>query len=101
MKSDKTKDSRELEYYHCSNSFVNNNKYEKYIKNYSRIPGVLHKFDNLNIVIFENNLKYKGNHPFVAYCNFEITTTSESAFNPENRKMFAVCYIIIFASHPA
>ena len=101
MKSDKTKHSRELEYYHCSNSFVNNNKYEKYIKNCSGIPGVLHKLDKLNIVTFENDLKYRGNLPFVAYCDFEITTTSESAFDLENCKMFAVCYVIIFAFHPA
>ena len=42
------------------------------------VPITIHKkiqfrynFDTQNLVTFEDNLKYKGNMPFVAYCNFE------------------------------
>ena len=50
---------------------------------------------------FEENLKYKGNIPLVAYINFEATApTDQQWFDPENRKMSTLFYSIIFALHP-
>ena len=50
---------------------------------------------------FEENLKYKGNIPLVAYINFEATApTDQQWFDPGNRKMSALFYGIIFALHP-
>ena len=49
---------------------------------------------------FEENLKYKGNIPLVAYVNFETTAPNDHFLDPENRKMFTVSYVIIFAFHP-
>lgn len=49
---------------------------------------------------FEENLKYKGNIPLVAYVNFETTVPNDHFLDPENRKMSAVSYVIIFAIHP-
>ena len=50
---------------------------------------------------FEENLKYKGDVPLVAYINFETTApTDQKWINPKNRKIFAISYVIIFAFHP-
>ena len=52
------------------------------------------------MVTFEDNLKYKSDFPFIAYCDFETTTTSKCMFDPENREMFAVSSVIIFTFYP-
>ena len=49
---------------------------------------------------FEENLKYKGNIPLVAYTDFETTAPTDECLDPENQKMFAVSYVIIFTFHP-
>ena len=49
---------------------------------------------------FEDNLKYRDDVPFVAYCNSETTTTSGAALDWKNTEMFAISYVIIFAFHP-
>ena len=49
---------------------------------------------------FEENLKYKSNIPLVAYFNSETTAPADHFLDTENRKMFAVSYIITFAFHP-
>ena len=61
------------------------------------IPDTLYKFQNQNLITFEDYLKYKADLPFIAYCDFETTTTTEYMFDWENREMFAVSYAIIFA----
>ena len=49
---------------------------------------------------FKDNLKYKGDLSFVAYCDFDTTATTDSGLDLENKKMFAVSYVIAFAFHP-
>ena len=53
-----------------------------------------------SLLTFEENLKYKGNIPLVAYIEFETTAPTDECLDPENRKMFAVSYVKIFAFHP-
>lgn len=48
---------------------------------------------------FEENLKYKGDIPLAAYIDFETRAPTDECLDPENRKMFAVYYVIIFAFH--
>ena len=49
----------------------------------------------------QENLKYKGDIPLVAYIDSETTApTGQQWIEPENRKMFAVSYVIIFAFEP-
>ena len=73
-------------------------KYEKHVKNCSGIPGVLYNLDTQNVASFAENLKYKDDLPFVAYCDFE-TMTSEYLLDLENNEMFPVLYVIIFTCH--
>ena len=49
---------------------------------------------------FEENLKYKGDVPLVAYIDFETTAPTDECLDLENRQMFVVSYEIIFAFHP-
>ena len=44
-------------------------------------------------------MKYKGDISLVAYIDFETTAPTNECLDPENRKMFAVSYVIIFAFH--
>ena len=54
-----------------------------------------------NFLTFDENLKYKGDVSLVAYIDFERTApTDQRWIDPENRKMLAVSYVIIFAFHP-
>ena len=66
----------------------------------SGILGIVYSFNNKNLVTFEDNLGYKGNLPVVAYIDFETTTPTDSCFDPEQKNMFVVSYIIILAFHP-
>ena len=53
-----------------------------------------------NFLTFDENLKYKGDVSLVAYIDFERTApTDQRWIDPENRKMLAVSYVIIFAFH--
>ena len=48
---------------------------------------------------FEENLKYKRDIPLVAYIDFKTTAPTDKCLDSENRKMFAVSYVIVFAFH--
>ena len=69
--------------------------YDKHVENYAGIHGIVYRLENQNLVTFGNNLKYRGDLPFVAYCDFETTTTSGCMYNPEERKMLSVSYVSI------
>ena len=49
---------------------------------------------------FEDNLGYKGDLPVVAYIDFETIAPTDSCFDPEQKQMFVVSYVIILAFHP-
>ena len=50
---------------------------------------------------FEEKLKYRGDIPLVVYFDFEtIAPADQQRIDCENRKMFAVSYVIISAFHP-
>ena len=38
--------------------------------------------------------------PLAAHVNLETTAPTDDCLDPENRAMFAVSYVIIFAFHP-
>lgn len=52
------------------------------------------------LLTFLENLKYKEDIPLVAYIDFETTAPTDECLDPENIKMFAVSYVIIFAFYP-
>ena len=68
----------------------------------SGVPGIVYNFNNQNLVTLEDNLGlgYKGDLPVVAYIDFEATAPTDSCFDSEQKKMFAVSYVIILAFHP-
>ena len=60
---------------------------------------------DLDILNFENqcfkeNLKYKTDIPLTAFIDFETTAPTDDCLDPENRRMFTVSYVIIFAFRP-
>ena len=51
------------------------------------------------MLTFEENLKFKHNIPLTPYIDFETTAPTDDCLDPENKKMIAVSYVIIFAFH--
>ena len=49
---------------------------------------------------FEDNIGYKGDLPLVAYKDYEATAPTDSCFNPEQKRIFVVSYVIVFAFYP-
>ena len=49
--------------------------------------------------MFEENLKLKHNIPLTPYIDFETTAPTDDCPDPENKKMTAVSYVIIFGFH--
>ena len=66
----------------------------------SGVSGIVYDFNNQNLVTFEDNLGYKGDLPVVAYIDLETTAPTDSCFDPAQKKMFGVSYVIILAFHP-
>ena len=57
-------------------------------------------FSTLISKVCEENLKFKRDIPLTAYIDFETTAPTDDCLDPENEKMSAVSYVIIFAFHP-
>ena len=66
----------------------------------SGIRGVAYNFTNQNLVSFEDNIDNKGDLPLVTYMDFETTACAQNFLTPEQNKMFAVSYTLMFAFHP-
>ena len=49
---------------------------------------------------FKDSFGYKGDLPVVAYIDFETTAPTDACFDPEQKQMFVVSYVIILAFHP-
>ena len=52
------------------------------------------------MVTFEDNLNYKGEIPYCVYADFETSVPTDDCLDPENRRMFAVSYALVFAWNP-
>ena len=63
-------------------------------------PGYVYNFNTQSLLIFKENLKYKGDISLVPYIDFETTAPTDECLDPENRKFFAISHVIIFAFHP-
>ena len=75
-------------------------KFDRHIENCTGKPGYIYNFNIQNILIFEENLKFKRDIPLTAYIDFETTAPSDDCLDPESKKMNAVLCVIIFAFHP-
>ena len=86
--------------YFCFNYYARKDKFDRHFENCTGQPGYVYNFNTENFLTFEENLKYKGDLPLVAYIDFETTAPTDECLNPENRRTFTVSYVIIFTFHP-
>ena len=56
------------------------------------MPNVIYKFENQNLVTFEDNFKYLGDLPFVAQFDFETATGSGSRNYLDDEVMCPISY---------
>ena len=70
------------------------------MENCSAVPGVIYNFDTQSLISFEDNFHAKGDLPFVVYFDFETTAPIDNCFDPEQKTMFVVSYVMIVAFHP-
>ena len=73
---------------------------KKDIENCSSVPSVIYSFNNKNLIKFEDNFKYKGDVSMATYFDFQTTAPTDNCFDPEQKKMFVMPYVLIVAFHP-
>ena len=70
------------------------------MENCSGVPGVVYNFNAQSLISFEDNFYAKGDLPFVIYFDFETRAPTDNSFDPEQKTMFLVSYVMIVAFHP-
>ena len=65
------------------------------MENRSGVPGVIYNFNTQILISFEDKFHAKGNLPFVIYFDFETTAPTDNCFDPEQKTMFVVSYVMI------
>ena len=73
---------------------------KRYIENYTSVPAIIYNFNNKNLITFEDNFKSKGDISKVIYFDFETTAPTENCFDPEQKQMFVMSYVLIAAFDP-
>ena len=86
--------------YYCQKFFVRQDRFKKHVENCSGIPGIVYNFHTQNLITFKDNLKNKGDLPMTFYFDLETTAPTDSCYDPEQKEMFVVSYVIIIAFHP-
>ena len=89
------------ECYHCRKFFLKKDRHKRHIENCAGVPGVIYNFNTKNLISFQDNFNVKGDLPFVLYFDFETTAPTDNGFNPEQKKMFVLTYVLIVAFHTA
>ena len=84
----------------CTKYFCREERLNTHLKACTGQPGYVYNFDTQNLLTFEQNIKLKHDIPLTAYIDFETTAPTDQKLDPENCKMNAVSYCIIFAFHP-
>ena len=80
--------------YYCNKFFLRPEKHKSHISNCSGAPGVIYNF-NQNLISYQDNFCAKGDVPFIIYFDFETTAPTGNCFDPEQKKMFVVSYVMI------
>ena len=81
--------------------FYKRRQTKKHIENCSGIPGVISNFNTKSLISLQENFNSKGDVPFVMYFNLETTAPTDNIFDPEQKKMFVVSYVLIVTFHQA
>ena len=87
--------------YYCQKLFVRKDRFKKHIDSCSGIPGIVYNFHTQNLITFEDNLKNKGDLPMTFYFDLGTTSPTDNCYDPEQKEIVVVSYIIIVAFHPA
>ena len=87
------------ECYCCRKFFVRPDKH-KNMESCSGAPGIVCNFTSKNLVTFEDNFSAKGNLPMAIHFVYETTAPIDNNFDPEQKKMSAVFYVLILVFHP-
>ena len=98
---DKTKRAYSCyECYYCRKFFLRPERQKRHMENCSGVPGVIYNFNTQSLISFEDNFNAKGDLSFVIYFDFETTAPTDNCFDPEQKTMFVVSYVMIVAFHP-
>ena len=98
--SEKLKHGFAYECYYCVKFFTWPDGHKKHMENCAGIPGVIYNFNKKNLINFEDTFGSKGDLPFAMYFDFETTAPTDNIFDPEQKKMFVVSYVLLVAFHP-
>ena len=80
--------------------FCKTRQIKKHVETCSGIPGIVYNFHTKNLITFEDNSKNKGDLPMTFYFDLETTAPTDNCYDPEQKEMFVVSYVIIVAFHP-
>ena len=89
-----------FECFYCFRYFLRQDRWKKHINICSGIPGIVYNFNTQNLVTFEDNLKHKSDIPIAIYFDFETTAPTDTCYDPEQKEMFVVSYVMILCFHP-
>ena len=70
------------------------------MENCSGSPGVVYNFNNQNLISYQDNFCAKANIPLAVYFDFKTFAPTDNCLDPEQKKLFAVSYVMIVAFHP-
>ena len=86
--------------YYCNKFFIRSDKHQSHINNCSGAPGVVYNFNNQNLISYQDNFHAKADIPFVIFFDYETTASTDNSFDPEQKKVFVVSYVMIVVFHP-
>ena len=61
---------------------------------------MVYNFNNQNLISYQDNFHAKGDIPFVIFFDYETTASTDNSFDPEQKKVFVVSYVMIVVFHP-
>lgn len=71
---------------YSSNHYSRRDKLERHMVNCAWQPGTICDFNILNLVTFQDNIKYKGDIPLLALIDFETNSPADSYLDAEQKK---------------
>ena len=72
----------------------------RHMDNCSGSRGVVYNFKNQILISYQNNFRTKGDLPFVIYFDFETIASTDTCFDPEQKTMLVISYVMVVAFHP-
>ena len=98
--SDKISHGFAFECYYCGKFFARGDNQKRHIENCTGVPDIIYNFNDKNFITFEDNLKSKGDIPMAIYFDIEAAAPTDNCFDPEQKKMFVMSYVMNVAFHP-